>query len=309
MKAFYRKVVIFIIVFSLLCVGVEYVSIKEPGRTFIAKITDSERYIGKTGPDEIIPYIEQVRTEDNTTKLIIGDSVCRQMFKGLEDYNNDISIVGSNGAVTMAGQYILAEQYLEHHPDATDIFLLVIPASLDRSFDTKLGYQYTVLPFVKTDTLKLLDEDTIETMHSVYGKFFMQPQVVNLIERSAINRKIYLNELPKWSEGYSAGLELSDQYISKIYELCEEHDVQFYMYACPVSEKRREGIENNMDKYEQTKLYEYFPDFFNDLHYFPDEQFGGGSHFVGDYNTQESFNEKIQEMFTGTRLLQVLNVE
>lgn len=86
MKAFYRKVVIFIMLFSLICVGVEYMSIKEPGRTFIARITDSEKYIGGNGPDEIKPYIEQVRTEDNTTKLIIGDSVCHQMFKGLKDY-------------------------------------------------------------------------------------------------------------------------------------------------------------------------------------------------------------------------------
>ncbi len=308
MKAFYKKVCIFIMVFSLLCVGVEYMSIKEPGRTFIARITDSETYIGKNGPDEIRAYIEQVRTEDNTTKLIIGDSVCHQMFNGLKEYNNDISIVGSNGAVTMAGQYILAEQYLEHHPDATDVFLIVLPASLYRSFDTRFGYQYTVMPFVETDTLKLLDENTIEIMQSVYGSFFMQPKIVDLIDRSSINRKVYLNELRKRSEGYSADLELAEQYISKIYALCEERGVQFYLYSCPVSEKKQESIKNKMDQYEQSELYNYFPDFLKDVHYFPDEQFGDGTHFSGDYNTQESFNEKIQEMFTDTRLLQVLKI-
>lgn len=115
--------------------------------------------------------------------------------------------------------------------------------------------------------------------------------------------------MQKRSEGYSAGLELADQYISKIYTLCEERDVQLYLYSCPVAEKKRENIENKMEQYEQSKLYHYFPDFLNDVHYFPDEQFGDGTHFSGDYNTQESFNEKIQEMFKDTRLLQVLKME
>ncbi len=310
MKAFYKKVGIFIMVFSMFCVGMEHMSIKEPGRSFIARVTDSEDYIsGDVGSDEIKPYIEQVRTEDNTTKLIIGDSVCRQMFIGLQEYNNDICIVGSNGAITMAGQYILAEQYLEHHPATTDIFLIVLPESLYRTFDTAAGYQYTVMPFVETDTLKLLDENTVAVMQSVYGSFFMQPKVVDLIDKSAINRKIYLNELWDRSKGYNSGLELADQYICKIYELCEERGVQFYLYSCPVSERKREGIENLMNQYEQSKLYQFFPDFWNDVYYFPDEQFRDGTHFSGDYNTQESYNEKIQEMFADTRLLQVLKIE
>ena len=310
MKAFYKKVGIFILIFCLFCAGVEYMSIKEPGRSFIARITDSEDYIsGNVGSDEIKPYIEQVRTEDNTTKLIIGDSVCRQMFRKLQEYNNDICIVGSNGAITMAGQYILAEQYLEHHPATTDIFLVVLPESLYRTFDTKYGYQYTVMPFVETDTLKLLDENTVEAMQSVYGNFFMQPTVVNLIDKSAINRKIYLNELQDRSKGYNAGLELADQYLCRIYELCKERGVQFHLYSCPVSESKRESVENKMNQYEQSKLYQIFPDFLKDVYYFPDEQFGDGTHFSGDYNTQESLNEKIQQMFADTRLLQVLKME
>lgn len=310
MKAFYIKVCIFIMVFCMFCAGVEYMSIKEPGRSFIARVTDSEDYIrGNVGSDEIKPYIEQVRTEDNTTKLIIGDSVCRQMFRGLQEYNSDICIVGSNGAITMAGQYILAEQYLEHHPATTDIFLVVLPESLHRTFDTIYGYQYTVMPFVETDTLKLLDENTVEAMQSIYGSFFMQPKVVDLIDRSAINRKIYLNELRDRSKGYIAGLELADRYIYKICELCEERGVQFHLYACPVSESKRKSVENEMNQYEQSGLYQFFPDFLKDVYYFPDEQFGDGTHFSGDYNTQESLNEKINEMFADTRLLQVLKME
>lgn len=310
MKAFCKKVCIFIMVFCLFCVGMEYMSIKEPGRSLIARVTDSEDYIsGNVGSDEIKPYIKQVRTEDNTTKLIIGDSVCRQMFKGLQEYNNDICIVGSNGAITMAGQYILAEQYLEHHPAATDIFLVVLPASLYSTFDTKYGYQYTVMPFVETDTLKLLDENTVEAMQSVYGRFFMQPKVVDLIDKSAINRKIYLNELRDRSKGYNAGLELADRYLCRIYELCEEREVQFHLYSCPVSESKRESVENMMDQYEQSNLYQFFPDFLKDVHYFPDEQFRDGTHFSDDYMTQESINEKILEMYADTRLLQVLKME
>ncbi len=78
------------------------------------------------------------------------------MFRRLQKYNEDISIIGSNGAITLAGQYILAEEYLRNHPDATDLYLILLPESLTRTFDTSYGYQYAVMSFAETGTLQLL---------------------------------------------------------------------------------------------------------------------------------------------------------
>ena len=198
MKKFYLKAALFSAV-MLVVVGIFfYLSMVGTTRAMIADLTDSAGFISTGfGSDEIEAHIAKVRTQDGTTKLIIGDSVCHQMFGGLQEYNDDFTIAGSNGGITMAGQYILAKEYLDNHSDVTDIYLIVLPDSFERTFDTTWGYQYTAMPFVETDTLKNLDEDTVQIMESVYGGFFMKPSVVHAIHLSGMSQKIYLNMLNK----------------------------------------------------------------------------------------------------------------
>ncbi len=119
---------------------------------------------------------------------------------------------------------------------------------------------------VETDTLRLLDDNSIKQMESVYGKFFMQKDIVWLIDRSAINRKIYLNELKKHAT------------------------------------VRDEGFVSSV-------LYEYYPDFIEQICYYPEEQFRDGFHFGGEWTGQERFNEKIKEMYKGTKLVESLQFE
>jgi len=285
---------------------------KEPFRVHLARLTNSyDLIMVNVGPDEIKPYIDKVQTDDNTTKLIIGDSVCHQMFNDLQEYNNDISIVGSNAAITMTGQYILAEEYIKNHAHITDIYLIVLPDSLARTFDTSFGYQYAVMPFVETETLSLLDSNTIRQMESVYGKFFMKPPIVNAIDKSGINRKLYLNLLRDYRNGYQPKnrFEIAEQYIGKIYELCEKNHIDLHLYAGPVSDTKTKSIESMKEEYKATALYDYFPDYLENIHYYPDEQFRDGVHFGGDYENQECYNQKITEMFSEQELGKVLKLK
>lgn len=312
MKKFYIKSVILIVFVASILFVCWRVSVVEPFRTWIAEWTDSESFItGNVGSDEIKPYIAKVQAPDGTSKLILGDSVGRQLYVGLQQYNEDIAIVGSNAAITMAGQYILAAEYIENHPEATDIFLVILPESLCRTFDTKWGYQYTVMPFVETGTIDRLDNNTIESMESVYGEFFMRTDIVWKIDHSAINRKLYLNLLKEHSESYvqSSKFELAEQYLVKMYELCEANGVTMHLYACPLADTRVEEIAGMKEQYKESVLYEYFPDFMENIYFFPVEEAADGVHFSGDYANQEHYNEMIKEMYTGTPLGEAVNLE
>lgn len=312
MKKFYVRVSIFTFLFCILIIVIDYLSMEDPFYRQLAILTNSESFItGNVGPDEIKPYIYKVQEDDNTTKLIIGDSVCHQLFNGLQEYNSDITIVGSNAGIAMTGQYILAEEYIKHHPNATDIYLIVLPSSLQINFGTTWGYQYTIMPFVETQTIQLLDEDTIQCMESVYGKFFMEPLVVYFIDRSAINRKIYLNTLKKLSNGYEPEnrYEIAEQYIGKIQELCKEHQIRLHLYACPMAEKRKESVEEIRGTFKETMLYDMFPDYLANIYYYPDKQFRDGTHFGGEYDEQSYFNEIIMEMFSDRELAAILKFE
>lgn len=312
MKRFYGKFIVAILSLSVIIGCIDYMSMQETWRQIIAKWTNSEEYITvNVGSSEIIPYIEELRVNNDTKAVILGDSVCKQMFDGLQKYNPDFCMMGSNAAIAMSGQYILAVEYLNNHPTATDMYLYVLPNSLLSTFDTGWGYQYTVMPFVLTDTINLLEADTIKDMESVYGSKFMEKKVVECIDKSALNRKIYLNLLAEHGTTYqqNSPFELADKYIKKIYDLCNEKGVQLHLSPCPVVESRKEAMESLSKEYEKTWLYTVFPDYFHEILYYPDIEARDGVHFGGEYATQEQYNIKIKEMIAGKKLADELKFE
>ena len=99
MKQFIVKAFFFIFTFCLLIIGLDLMSARNTDFSeFLGKLTNSSeysRYYGNTGTTEIIPIIEQVQQNDSHTKLIIGDSVCYQLFNDLQPANDEYCIAGT----------------------------------------------------------------------------------------------------------------------------------------------------------------------------------------------------------------------
>lgn len=308
MKKFWIRLATFTIIFIICFLGYDFLSSKTVARQSIAFQTGSESYIG-AGTEDIVHYIEQIKNQNNSTKLIVGDSVCNQLFNGLYALNEDFTIAGSNGAITMAGQYIMIKSYLDNHPKATDVFLIMLPDSLQRTFDTKLGYQYTVLPFIETDTLKYLDHNTIEAMSSTYGNIFMNSSIANLISKSGLNRKLYLNYISEQS-GYIQNhpYEIAEQYLDKMVLLCQEKNVNFYLYPSIVSDKNI-TVDYKKDISDSSSISKINPAYFESIYYFPSELSGDGTHLKVEYADRESLNQIIREAYANTELLNYLALE
>ena len=300
MKLFIKKTILFILILVAVLVLLDVLSMFEPTRTLLAELTDSKAYISlNVGADEIKPYIKKVQEHDETTKLILGDSVCHQLFNDLQPYSTEISIVGSNAAITVAGQYVLASEYINSHPNATDIYLFMLPGSLTQSFDTNYGYQYTVMPFVETGTIKYFDNDTVKTMEDVYGKFFMNPIIVRMIDLSAPNRKIYLNLLKKYSAPYKPSnyFDIAEKYIGKIKDLCDANNITLHLYPCPISESRKNDIDALKDSYTSSKLNIWFPAYFDEIRFYPEYQSDDNVHFSDEYSDRNFLNSIILEYY------------
>lgn len=310
MKKFYLKALSFAGILLTAFILLEYLSLNEHTRFFIAGLTNSTGYItGDIGTNEIIPVIQKVQQEDDTKMLILGDSVCRQLVRGLAEKNPKITIAPSNGAITMAGQYMLAKEYLNHHPNATDIFLILLPEALSRTFDNTLGYQYLVMPFAQTDSLKYLDSDTLDVLAETYGKPFLNPALVRLIDKSGLNRKLYYNYMQQHTDGYelSNPFELADQYILKINALCEENNVKFHLYPGPISLAKKEMVENLKTDFSHSKLSELAPNYLDQVSYYESEKSDDNIHFKQSYVTPEQMSKLMQEIYAGSELLDVLN--
>lgn len=310
-KRLYVHLIGLLLAFCVVICALDRLSMLDDWRLFFAERTNSIDYIsGNVGPDEIKPYIDKVRKKDGTTKLIIGDSVCNQMYDNLQKYNPDFTMAGTNGAITMAGQYILAKLYLDNHPDATDVFLIVIPSSFGVTFDTERGYLYAVMPFVETNTIQYLEDDTLSIIGSVYGKFFTRSDVVNAIDKSAINRKLYLNTLKRYRPDYpTEDFQLAEKYVTKINKICLEHNVRFHLYPGPFSEYAKAKYGDYEQWYSNSVLGSINPRYYDMVYYYPDEQSEDGYHFSGDYNDQKYFNDLIMNMFGDTALTDELKFE
>lgn len=211
----------------------------------------------------------------------------------------------------ITGQYLLAEEYLKYHPEATDIFLVMHPVALTRTFDMQWSYRYGVMTYAEADAMERLDENTRDVMASVYGNIFIKKEIVQLIEDSPILRKLFLNYIILNRESYvqNSSFEIADQYVKKLYVLCEQKGVTLHLYPAPVSEFFRERVSALAQEYDKTWMSEKFPDYFNDILYYPNEWSKDTSHFGGKYEEPEMLKEIIKRAYEDTALLESLRFE
>ena len=305
LRRFYLNLSGFIIVLLIILAIADYMSTCDDWNLIIARYTNSVDYLfGDVGTKDINPYIEEVEEHDGTSRLIIGDSICRQLFDDLKDTGGDFTIAGTNQAITMAGQFILAKEYLDNHPGATDVYLIVHPESLEKTFDTRVGYQYAVMPFVETDTINDLDPATIGIMESVYGRLFMRKDVVRIIDKSGINRKLYLNMLKTYRKDYEMNnrFELADLYICKIKEICDKKGVAFNLLPTPVSEIYKDYVMEMTEEFKTSDIYKINPGYIDSIYYYPREQAGDSRHFSGGYADRTHYDQIIVKMYKDTGL-------
>lgn len=304
MRKFLNKLFIFGVLYVCVVCIFLVLSAQEKCSMVIAEITNSDDYAYEDfGANEIIPFIERVQEQNDYSKLIIGDSVCNQVFERYYDVNDVYCISGSNQAISVAGQYILAEEFIKNHKNVTDIYLLLTMGSLATDFDVQLGYQYAVMPFVKTATINYLDEATIEKIAVIYGGFFCQKAIVEVIHHSPLNMKLYLNMLAKKDEMFPVETdrpisEVTYKYLEKLYSLCEREGIVLHLIPGPhadseerfeLEEQIREELITNGDLPELEA-------YLDKIIYYPEELFRDGIHFDEEKVDDVFFQKLAQEL-------------
>lgn len=304
MRVFLRKLVVFLFLAFLLVVGFLILSSTEMWRIPIARLTKSSEYAeGNVGAREIIPYIEKVQEKNSCTKLIIGDSVCNQVLNRFQEDNNKFCIAGTNRAITLAGQYILAEEFVKAHENVTDIYLVIILDSLTSRFDMQFGYQYVVMPFTETDTIDTLMPSTRSQLRKIYGPLFCWKPVVEIIETSPLNRKLFLNLLAYKEKFFpicskTVVSDVSYLYLEKLYRLCEENNIQLHLIPGPHADTEGQHIQKERiaNELEGNGFIKYFGNYFDRIKYYPVELFRDGVHFNEDLIEDEFFKKVVSDM-------------
>ena len=302
MKKILKEVMLFIIPLALIIVAIDVFSFTSIGNDILGRVTFSTGY-ARSGSTDVRNYIHRVREKSSATKLIVGDSVARQLFDGLQEENDTYCVAACNQALTLAGQYLLIDTFLENHNNVTDVYLCIVPMSLSTEVDAKLGYNYFVAPFTLEGLINQLDETTIEYLEIKYGNIFLKDWMVRFIDNSPINSKIYLNYIQNKEQvegNADKDILVSDvnkEYLEKIYNLCEENNVKLHFFSGPIPdnlEQRQfvDGLENVWEESESVLLGEYI----KTISFYEEKMFLDGTHLGEEYSSSEYINTIIEDI-------------
>ena len=297
-----KKLIVYCLIVFALVSTLEFLSFCPKTKEFAAKLTRSEDYIDSgSGAASVQPYIDGVRSQDGTTKLILGDSIANQLFSGYK-MPEDYSVKTSFAAIGITGQYMLAHEYLENHTDATDIYIMVHPETLMRTFDTDYGYSYGVLPYALNDCMQILDDWTFKRMRPVYGRFFMTEMGARFVEESSLNRKMYQSFLLVHKKPYEQknAYEIAEHTLTVLQNECDAHGVKLHLIPSPSSEFYRESIEGGIADWNDSTLNLMFPDYMSSIYYFPTEQTLDNTHFAGEYAERGHLDRVLKVIFNYT---------
>lgn len=299
-----------IIGFLMLVALIDAASFTEIGDDILGRVFFATGY-REIGSSTIVPAIEKTENCEGYTKIVLGDSVCNQVFNSLSEKNDDYMLLGTNQAVTMTGQYIFATRFLDTASEASDIYIVLLPSGFSSDFSSELSYSYFVEPFGKTDCFEYLSKDTIDKMEDYYGSFFVKKSIINFLDNSCINNKLYLYHNQQ-SEDEQTQFDLISQetefYLKKLYMECKNRSIKLHILPSPMrdTKENRSTLYELGEEIEDKNLQFIFGDYVERATFYPDDMFKDGVHFADDYIGTDSINIYINNMVGETNYFEGL---
>ena len=307
MKAFLLRLAAFMLAALVLFCGVLGLSAFAPFSEIFAKLTDSTGY-SASASEEIGGHIANVQADDGAAALILGDSVCWQVFDPFSLCNTAYRIDGSNRAVTLAGQYLLAKAFLDAHPGATDVYLIVTPESFSAGFDAGYGYQYAAAPFAAAGLLGGLDETTRAELTAAYGAPFLTGRFARWADASPLVKKLYLNalELVPRQEETGPLTPMAARNLRNLAALCQERGAAFHLLCAPLADTgdRRSTMAALEEAFRAQGLYDSYSAYFTRTPWYDRGLFGeDGIHFDNSVADMDFCAGVVRDIQAATGLL------
>ena len=300
MKQFLWRLAAFALAAAVLFAGVLGLSAVKPFSGILAKLTASTGYDASVA-EEMGAHIDSVRTPDGADALILGDSVCNQILDPFRLCNDQYRIEASNRAVTLAGQYLLAKAFLDAHPDAADVYLIVTPDSFVACLGSGIAYQYAVAPFARAGLLDGLDSETLAELRADYGAPFLTGTFARWADASPLVKKLYLNGVdaddPLQNEGVLS--DVARRNLENLAQLCRDRGAALHLLAAPEADTpdRRNAVAQLEQAMREAGLYEEFSSYFTSVTWYDPVLFQeDGTHFDYSVADMEFFAEVVTNL-------------
>lgn len=231
---------------------------------------------------EVFYVIEKAGRNSGKPAVILGDSVCNQLWPQDKDSPN-IAHLGCNQAITPAGTYILLSKYLANNPQTQEVYYIIRPQSLGNDMNLNYTYQYFVIPFVNAENMSLIEPETMRMLYDKFGKFFVHSSYMKTF---LLNNNLfmgqYINHVKAQTERryFHRLSRTAIIYLPKIHRLCEEHGAKLIVLPLPVPDTEDNYGWNDFDDDVRNCGFEDILGGFTErIHYCPEEWYVDGSHF------------------------------
>ena len=252
-----KKLLIKLIIFSSIIFTIEY------------EISDLIRK-GKFNLNIVNSGIFMLQTKSkqqhSAPRLIIGDSVCDQLYSGNLS-NNSICSLASNQGVTIAGYYMLINNYLQEN-QPKEIYLLIHPHTLQNSL-SKVSYNYFLKPIYNQEYKHIINNTLQKEIEKIPNYWMCQLPIFFSTSYTPIYE----------TEKTTPISDISKIYIDSINNICKQKKIKFHLVISPVSNIYKKEIQLMAKEFHE----ELYTSAFSKINFMPDSLFIDHTHFKHQY--------------------------
>ena len=215
------------------------------------------------------------KKKSKAKKLILGDSVARQFYEPGVISSSTVSLA-CNQAVSLCGQYLLLQNYLQagNHPDS--VTLLLTPTSLRNDLNQVFTFHYFLKPFYTQQNMRLFSDQVLNEIDKVPFKNLSQIPSVKASKWAPD----YGEEWNKKGDHIEVS-EISIEYLNNIQTLCESQGIDFSMLPGPVTDSLRIKCKNALTMVDYDRFSNIEPllvNYFEEMTFLEDSVFSDGIH-------------------------------
>jgi hypothetical protein len=230
-----------------------------------------DKYQKKVLGAEVYFSIEKSKKKNKARKVLLGDSVGKQLFDSSQE-NDTVNSLTSNQAIGMAGQYILLDNYLKAGNEIDTAYVFFTPFSFVNNLDQIFTYNYFVKPFYREQYMSLIEPVAKAQIEKI--------PFVGLAHYPAVLTSNWSPEFESQDKNdFNLISPVSAAYLHKMSALAKQHHFKLVLVAAPVSLKKRRDVEIlNRQEIETNHLQEEFKGFFESIVWLDESNFKDGTH-------------------------------
>jgi hypothetical protein len=246
----------------------------------------NNKYQRTVAGNEIYYSITKSKKQHAAKKLVLGDSVGKQLFSNTTN-TDSVNSLACNQSIGVVGQYLLLNNYIHAGNKLDTVYLFFHPTSFGNNLNQEYTYHYFLKPFYTHEYQPLFTPTIIAQINKIpYANWCHTPYVLtsnwapNYVCNDVVN--------------YTFLSPISVEYLTKIKQLSAQYNFVFIIVPTPVSISFKTEIDA-MQKAEiaNAKLTNEFANYFNTIEYLNNNLFKDSIHL----KNPDDFTAKYKRKF------------